>query len=404
MTSTVDQKATLDRLDFESIEVYPLTAYIGAELRERQPGRRRPRRRRCSTRSRRCCSQYKVLFFRDQDITRAEHVALAERFGPLEDHPVAGATPSTPGWSASTRTWTASRSTTRTPTTATRPGGSRRRWAACCGASTAPAVGGDTIWVNMAEAYDRAARAHQGADRRPARAAQHRVDVRRGHADRARHALNERVPGRRAPGRAHPPGDRREGAVRQRRSPRTSSNFHRPDTSATGSTSRPARSELLNYLDPPGRRSRSTRCAGAGRRTASPSGTTAAPSTTPSRTTGRPSARWSAPESSATADLLNPPHSAQGEPHALPRRLPLPGEPGEAGHHRGAVRPRMGAGRLPRGHAPSRWTSTSRRRSTATTPAPPCCTSTSASWTARAPSACRSSTSCSAGCARPCRR
>ena len=41
--------------------------------------------------------QHKVLFFRDQDITRAEHVALAERFGPLEDHPVAGSDPDHPG-------------------------------------------------------------------------------------------------------------------------------------------------------------------------------------------------------------------------------------------------------------------------------------------------------------------
>ena len=30
---------------------------------------------------------HKVLFFRDQDITRAEHVQLAERFGPLEAPP-----------------------------------------------------------------------------------------------------------------------------------------------------------------------------------------------------------------------------------------------------------------------------------------------------------------------------
>ncbi|NED60630.1 taurine dioxygenase, partial [Streptomyces sp. SID10244] len=40
---------------------------------------------------------HKVLFFRDQDITRAEHVALAERFGPLEDHPVVGSDPDHPG-------------------------------------------------------------------------------------------------------------------------------------------------------------------------------------------------------------------------------------------------------------------------------------------------------------------
>ena len=41
--------------------------------------------------------QHKVLFFRDQDITRAEHVAFAERFGELEDHPVAGSDPDHPG-------------------------------------------------------------------------------------------------------------------------------------------------------------------------------------------------------------------------------------------------------------------------------------------------------------------
>ena len=30
--------------------------------------------------------QHKVLFFRDQDMTRAEHVAFARHFGELEDH------------------------------------------------------------------------------------------------------------------------------------------------------------------------------------------------------------------------------------------------------------------------------------------------------------------------------
>ena len=38
-----------------------------------------------------------MLFLRDQDISRAEHVAFAERFGPLEDHPVAGSDPDHPG-------------------------------------------------------------------------------------------------------------------------------------------------------------------------------------------------------------------------------------------------------------------------------------------------------------------
>lgn len=41
--------------------------------------------------------KHKVLFFRDQDITRAEHVAFARHFGDLEDHPVAGSDPDHPG-------------------------------------------------------------------------------------------------------------------------------------------------------------------------------------------------------------------------------------------------------------------------------------------------------------------
>ena len=41
--------------------------------------------------------EHKVLFLRNQDITRAEHVAFARRFGPLEDHPVAGSDPENPG-------------------------------------------------------------------------------------------------------------------------------------------------------------------------------------------------------------------------------------------------------------------------------------------------------------------
>ena len=40
---------------------------------------------------------HKVLFLRDQLITKAEHVAFAQRFGPLEDHPVAGSDPDYPG-------------------------------------------------------------------------------------------------------------------------------------------------------------------------------------------------------------------------------------------------------------------------------------------------------------------
>ena len=41
--------------------------------------------------------RHKVLFLRDQNISRADHVAFARRFGELEDHPVAGSVPGHPG-------------------------------------------------------------------------------------------------------------------------------------------------------------------------------------------------------------------------------------------------------------------------------------------------------------------
>ena len=41
--------------------------------------------------------RHKVLFLRNQDITRAEHVAFARRFGELEDHPALGSDPDHPG-------------------------------------------------------------------------------------------------------------------------------------------------------------------------------------------------------------------------------------------------------------------------------------------------------------------
>ena len=41
--------------------------------------------------------RHRVLFLRKQDISRADHVAFARRFGELEDHPVAGSDPEHPG-------------------------------------------------------------------------------------------------------------------------------------------------------------------------------------------------------------------------------------------------------------------------------------------------------------------
>lgn len=39
---------------------------------------------------------HRVLFLRDQDISRADQVSFARRFGELEEHPVAGSDPDHP--------------------------------------------------------------------------------------------------------------------------------------------------------------------------------------------------------------------------------------------------------------------------------------------------------------------
>ena len=120
-----------------AIEVAPLTATIGAELSNISLAEA-SRDDDLFAELRSLLLKYKVLFFRDQDITRAEHVALAERFGPWRTTRSSAATPTTPAWPASTRTSTASPSTTRTPSTATPPGARCRPSARCSAASRVP--------------------------------------------------------------------------------------------------------------------------------------------------------------------------------------------------------------------------------------------------------------------------
>ncbi|MBV8620148.1 MAG: TauD/TfdA family dioxygenase [Curvibacter sp.] len=99
--------------------------------------------------------KHRVLFLRDQDISRAEHVAFARRFGELEDHPVAGSDPEHPGLvriykspdQANDRyenAWHADATWRVAP-----PMGCVLRCIEC------PPVGGDTMWANMVLAYER---------------------------------------------------------------------------------------------------------------------------------------------------------------------------------------------------------------------------------------------------------
>jgi len=99
--------------------------------------------------------RHRVLFFRDQDITRAEHVAFARRFGNLEDHPVAGSDPDHPGLVLIYKSpdkpndryenaWHTDATWREKP-----PLGCVLRCVEC------PPVGGDTMWANMALAYEK---------------------------------------------------------------------------------------------------------------------------------------------------------------------------------------------------------------------------------------------------------
>lgn len=99
--------------------------------------------------------QHKVLFFRDQTFSPAEHVAFARHFGDLEDHPVAGSDPENPGLVRIYKSpdapndryenaWHSDATWREKP-----PFGSILRCVEC------PPVGGDTMWANMALAYEK---------------------------------------------------------------------------------------------------------------------------------------------------------------------------------------------------------------------------------------------------------
>lgn len=99
--------------------------------------------------------RHKVLFLRGQDISRADHVAFARRFGELEDHPVAGSDPEHPGLvriykrpdqpnDRYENSWHTDATWREAP-----PMGCVLRCVEC------PPVGGDTMWANMALAYER---------------------------------------------------------------------------------------------------------------------------------------------------------------------------------------------------------------------------------------------------------
>ncbi|WP_077035314.1 TauD/TfdA family dioxygenase [Pelomonas sp. KK5] len=148
LAPAVVRSASLDR----AIRVEPLTCTIGAELGNVHLGAA-AQDAGLMAEIRALLLKHRVLFFRDQDITRAEHVEFARYFGELEDHPVVGSHPDHLGLvqiykspdsppDRNENSWHTDATWRERP-----PMGCVLRCIEC------PPVGGDTMWVNMVEAY-----------------------------------------------------------------------------------------------------------------------------------------------------------------------------------------------------------------------------------------------------------
>ncbi|MEB8337212.1 TauD/TfdA dioxygenase family protein [Streptomyces endophyticus] len=229
-----------------TITAQPLTCHIGAELFDVDLGEV-ARDDALFAELRTLLLKYKVLFLRDQQFTRAEHVALAERFGPLEDHPVVGSDPDHPGLVRIHKdldsppehyenayhcdaTWRENP-----------PMGSVLRNV------EAPPVGGDTIWVDMATAYEKLpAEVKARIDGLRAR---HSIEASFGAAlpQEQRHELKRRFPDAEHPVvRTHPETGERVLFVNAFTTHFV--NYHTPENIRCGIDYAPGAGNLLSYL------------------------------------------------------------------------------------------------------------------------------------------------------------
>jgi len=137
-------------LEIEDLNILPLTPTIGAEVEGIDLSR--PLDARTVSALRRALLDWKVLFFRDQDITTEQHLAFARNFGDLEVHPFAPQKPGYPEVLAITHdansrgkenTWHSDVTWRLEPSL-----GSILR------ALEIPPVGGDTLFADMYAAYD----------------------------------------------------------------------------------------------------------------------------------------------------------------------------------------------------------------------------------------------------------
>ncbi|MFF3448738.1 TauD/TfdA dioxygenase family protein [Streptomyces sp. NPDC002667] len=229
-----------------SIRVEPLTCSIGAELSGVNLGDA-ARDDDLFAEIKSLLLQYKVLFLRDQDLTRAEHVAFAERFGALEDHPVAGSDPEHPGL---VRIYKDLDSPAEHYENALHTDGTWREnpaMGAVLRCVEGPPVGGDTIWVNMAEAYRRLPEEIRTKIR--GLRARHSIEATFGAVmpEEKRHALKAQFPDAEHPVvRVHP--ETGEEILFVNAFTTHFVNYHRPGNVRFGQDFAPGAGLLLNYL------------------------------------------------------------------------------------------------------------------------------------------------------------
>ena len=229
-----------------AIKVEPLTGTIGAEILNVNIGEA-ARDADIMGEIRALLLKHKVIFFRDQDIDRADHVAFARHFGELEDRPVAGSDPDHPGLvriyktpdSANDRyenAWHSDATWREKP-----PFGCVLRCVEC------PEVGGDTMWVNMAAAYERLP--ENVKVRIAGLRARHSIEATFGAAMpiEKRHALKAQFPDAEHPVvRTHPETGEKVLFVNAFTTHFT--NFHTAENVRFGQDYSPGASDLLNYL------------------------------------------------------------------------------------------------------------------------------------------------------------
>ena len=191
--------------------------------------------------------RHKVLFLRDQELSKTEHVAFAERFGELEDHPVAGSDPDYPGLVCIYKdldsppehfenAWHCDATWRDSP-----PMGAVLRCLEC------PPVGGDTVWADMGRAWEELP--EDIKDKIDGLYARHSIEATFGARMpiEKRHGLKEQFPDAEHPVvRTHPETGEKVLFVNSFTTHFT--NFHTAENVRYGQDYSPGAAQLLNYL------------------------------------------------------------------------------------------------------------------------------------------------------------